>query len=318
MDKERNTLIFTISVNCSKITAVMLRSFHAHHPQDVIHVIGTPKDFAELGDIGQYRNTILVDISGNQELMEKFRQGHAGTTQVWAMAIKGHFGAFTHFIHIDSDIYFKKESLGFIEEGFEEGYDIVGSRRCYGNNPSGISGLEIYPDTISTYYFGVNISKIPNYSFEDLCKFCAGGGHPLGWQVLDCFDGVTHAIMENGGKVKYIDWNIIGSQDINGKKNNNFPTNMHMDCGENIIHFGGVGSGYAYFNGFSKPEASYASWAVGRWALFSKMFYGEDIDYHEPTVYGDDGRWINGGYDEKIMDGLRVDIQSHEKVTYLN
>lgn len=304
-----NTFIFVVSVNCSPITSVMLKSFHKHHPDNIIHIIGTPNDFNELGEIGTHENNRLIDISANSEVMEKFKQGHAGTAHVFAMVIKKAFGDYDSFIHIDSDIYFKRETISLIEHSFEIGYDIVGSRRCYGNNPSGIKGLEIYPDSVSTFLFGMKIDKIPNYSFEELVKYCAGGSHPLGWIVLDFFDGVIHGAMNNGAHVMMVDWNIIGSQDINGLKNNNYQTNMHMDCGSHIIHFGGVGSGYAYFNGKSKPEDSYAKWAVGRWSMFSKLFYDTDISYNEPTVYGADGRWINGGYDENIMEGLKQDMQ---------
>lgn len=308
---EHNTLIFCVSHNCSPITRVMLQSFYKHHPKKKIVIVGTQQDFAELEEEGIHSNAILVDISDNADVLAKFKIGHGGTTQVFAMVLSRMIGMdYDSFIHIDSDVYFKRESVSLIEEAFEEGYDIVGSRRCYKNNPSGVSGLDNFPDSISTYFFGMKLEKIPTYPFDRLCRYCEGAEHPLGWLVLDAFDGVVHGTMNNGGNVKYIDWNIIGSQDINGKKNNNYTANLHMDCGSHLIHMGGVGSGYAYFNKRSNPQESYAKWAVGRWSLFSRLFYQNDIGHTEPTVYGSDGRWINGNYDENIMNNLLIDMEN--------
>lgn len=305
-----NTIIFAITVNCSKIMAVMLKSFHKHHPNKKIHIVGRNEDFEALGDIKDHANNIFVSIDGNEELLDKFKQGHRGTTSVFAMVIKKMLGDFTHFIHIDSDIYFKKESISIIEKDFAEGYDIVGTRRCYGNNPSGIKGLGKYPDTISTFFFGMRIVSIPDYEFSKLCRYCEGADHPLGWMVLDAFDGVTHAAMQNGGKIKYLDQNEFGSQDIHGRKVNNYKSNMHMDMGSHIIHFGGVGSGYAYFSGKTKPEIGYGKWACGRYKLFCKLFYDENIEWNEECIYGQDGRWINGSYDKNILNILEEEMHN--------
>ncbi len=304
------TLIFAVSHNCSKITRIMLSSFHKHHPSRKIHVIGTQADLAELEDMGKHPNTIFVDISSNQVLLDKFKQGHAGTTTVFAMVIKGMIGQnIGAFIHIDGDVFFKRESISTIENAFENGYDIVGTRRCYGNNPSGIKNLEKFPDTISTYFFGMKLNKIPNYDFDALCRYCQGAAHPIeGYIALDCFDGVTHGAMLNGAKVMFLDQNEFGSQDIHGKKVNNYHLNMHMDCGSHLIHFGGTGSGYAYFTKKSSPEKGYAEWALGKYSMFAKLFYKEDIGYSAPIVYGPDGRWINGNYDYVIMEQVQKEV----------
>lgn len=348
-----NPFIFTISVNSAKVTAVMLVSFQKHHPGKCIHIIGTPK---EIEEIDQYSNCSLnfdyisfIDISKNAELMQDFKQGHRGTAKVMAMVIKKmimpllmpsspcyHHG-YTHFIHLDSDLYFKRESISIIESAFigknalnitcdnlpriggnaVEGVliecarpsaQLVGTRRCYGNNPSGIKGLEKYPDTISTYIFGMDIRSVPDYPFEKLCRYCEGAEHPLGWPVLDFFDGVTHAVMQNGGHVHMLDQNQFGSQNTEGKKTNNYASNMHMDCGSHLIHFGGVGSGHAFYHGHSKPAEGYANWAVGRYALFCKLFYNEDIPCPTLTQYGPDGRWINGTYDDNILETVKRDV----------
>ncbi len=307
-----NTLIFCVSVNCSKITSVMLKSFHEHHPTKKIHIAGTTNDFEELGEIGKHKNNVFINVENDSELMEKFKRGHAGTTSVFAMVIHKRIGGeFDRFIHIDSDVYFKRESVSVIESAFDEGYDIVGTRRCFKNNPSGISGLDAFPDTVSTYFFGMRLEKIPKFDFSYLCRICEGAAHPVeGWIALDAFDGLTHATMQNGGTVKFLDQNEFGSQNVDGKKFNNYKSNMHMDVGRRLIHFGGVGSGYAFFSKKTNPHEGYGKWAIQRYIMFCKLFYNEDIVGNEPTVYGEDFRWVNGGYDDAIYQQLLIDLKN--------
>jgi len=280
--------------------------------------MGTQSDFEQLGPIAQHPNTRLVNVGGNAQLMQKFKQGHQGTTSIFAMVIQKMFDAhslqggnqYDRFIHIDGDMYFKRESISILEAAFAHGYDIVGTRRCYGNNPSGVQGLEQWPDTVSTFIFGMKLAKIPHYDFDKMCRYCEGAEHPLGWLVLDAFDGVTHATMQNGGTIHYLDQNQFGSQCVNGKKHNNYPSNMHMDVGSHTIHWGGVGSGYAHYHGHSKPEAGYANWACGRWKLFAQVFYQKTVEYNEPTQYTPDGRWKCGQHDEKIYWGIINDMMN--------
>jgi hypothetical protein len=303
------TIIFCISVNTSKVASVMLTSFHKHHPCNTIYIVGTPKDFEELGDIGKHQNNILVDISDDKPLLQKFTQGHSGTAHVFASVILGYYGKFDSLIHIDSDIVFKKPSLQLITDAFDLGYNIVGSRRCYKYNPSGVGGLDNFSDTVSTYYFGITMTHLPMYGFDYLCRVCEGAEHPLGFPVLDFFDGIIHTKMQNGGKVKFIDQEIIGSQNEFGQKTSSFPSNMHLDMGSHLAHFGGVGSGYAYFEQRSAPPMQYARWSLGRYSLFCKLFYNKDIGYINQTVYGKDGRWICGNYDAEILKQVKADMK---------
>lgn len=304
-----NPLIFTETVNCSEITKVMLRSFYRHHPDRKIHIFGTQQDFLELHDEGKNPNAILIDITDNKELVNKYKIGHQGTAQAFAMVLSGMIdGNFDSFIHVDSDIYFKQESISLIQQEFDNGFDIVGSRRCYKNNPSNVPNLDNFPDSISTYFLGMKLDKIPKYDFEKLCLYCEGASHPLGWTVLDFFDGVTHGAMANGATIKFLDSNLIGGQNELGKKNNNYISNLHFDCGSHLIHFGGVGSGYAYAKGKKGHESPYYTWALGRYSLFKKVFENSSIDFNSPTVYGSDGRWINGNYDDKILYNLEIDM----------
>ncbi len=309
------TIILTEIVNCAPVGAIMLQSFHATHPDKQINIVGTLNDFEELGEIKNHKNNILIDITNDTVLIDKYKNGHQGSAHVFALALLNKFGeTFDRFIHVDSDIFFKFESISLLENELNNGYDIVGPLRCYGNNPSGLKGLEAYPDTVSTYFMGINIHKVPKYEFWKMCNYCQGAGHPLGYPVLDFFDGITHAILANGGKIKHLDTYYIGSQNIDGKKKSRYPLNMHMDCGRNLVHMGGVGSGYAVFNNKSFPQKSYADWAIGRWAFFSKQFYDNDIGYNKPAVYTQDGRWCDGGSDDNIRELFYLDV-THEAMS---
>ncbi len=300
--------VFTEIINCGKIGRIALQSYHRHHNYPV-HIFGTVNDFMDLGDeVFHNDNTIPVVVSDNDRLLDKFKKGHEGTAALMAQVCKNKFGEYARFIRFDSDIYFKQECLSIVEQAFDEGYDIVGTRRCYGNNPGGVPNLHGYPDTVSTYFMGLNLEKLPDYSIETLSKMCQGAWHPLGYPTLDFFDPVTHVMLETGAKMKFLDRNEFGSQDENGKKVNDYELNLHMDCGSKLIHLGGIASGYSYFNKQSNPEKSYGEWALGRYSLFAKVFYNEDIGYNAPTVYGSDSRWVNGSYDDHILELVKKEI----------
>lgn len=304
-----NTFVFTEIFNCAPIGEVALRSYHEHHDYPV-HVFGTPEDLAYLPEEIQFhRNTIIYPISSG-EIVNKFKRGHEGTAFLMARVSKKQFGDYTRFIRFDSDIYFKKECLSIVEKAFDEGYDIIGTRRCYGNNPGGVPDLHNYPDTISTYFMGMHLDKFPDYNLEYLARMWQGAVHPLGYPTLDFADPVAHVMLANGAKLKYLDWNEFGSQDINGKKNNNYKSNMHMDTGSHLIHWGGVGSGYTAHHKLADIPQQYGEWAIGRYALFQKVFYSEEIDYHAPTQYCGGGRWCFGTYDENILNTVLSEMEN--------
>ena len=240
-----------------------------------------------------------------EHIMSLFKQGHKGTAYVFAGVLQGIFTThYTKVARFDSDVYFRKESMSLITDVLDKGIDIVGSRRCYGNNPSGVKDLHGYPDTISTYFMGMRLDKLPTYDFDLFMKMCQGVASPDNIPALDFFDPVTHAMLKNGVSIYYLPQNAVGGQDRFGKKESQYELNMHMDAGDNLVHFGGVGSGYAYDKKLSEPEKSYAEWAFWRWILFSDLFFekanfsGPDSKY--PTIYKD-GRWVNGSYDEHIF-----------------
>lgn len=309
----QKSFIFTEAFNCAKILNIALKSFHAHHDLKV-HIFGTLRDFEELDEIKEHANNIFHAVD-DKSIERKFAAGHAGTAEVFAKVLynvddvlHNEPTRFTNIIHFDSDIYFRKESISLIEAAFDEGFDVIGSRRCYANNPADIKGLDGIPDTISTYFFGIRTTVIPVYRHEYFVRMCQGAANPAQKETLDFFDGVTHAALAAGAKIKFLDFNLIGGQNEHGKKTNNYTANLHLDCGDHLIHFGGVGSGYAFATERSNPVASYAHWALGRWALFAKLFYNQDFSspFMKSTVYKSDGRWVDGTYDESIFNQLKA------------
>jgi hypothetical protein len=309
MKRLTQTIIFTEIFNCAEVGKVSLESFFKYHSERKIYVFGTREDFDLLGEeIKQNEKFISVEFSPDKNIEGKYSRGHEGSAYVFAYAFSTWKGR--NVIHVDGDLVFKEESISLIENAFDEGFDIVGSRRCYGNNPVNIKGLDKYPDTVSTYFLGLNTEKMVDYDFETYCRMWQGAFHPLGYPVLDFGDGVTHSMLNNGAKIKYLDSNLIGGQDENGKKFNDYKSNLHLDCGKHLIHFGGCGSGCAVFNGKSSPVKSYADWAVIHYAFFCKLFFNKDIlSDGQPPVFDIDGRWISGSWNEDILQQIKNDLK---------
>lgn len=308
-----NTFIFTEAFNCGKILSVCLESFHRHHDIKV-HIIGTTKDFEDAGPIIDHKNNVLINWDNHESAKEKWSIGHQGTALAFASALKGNMHNNPFVIHFDADCYFIDESISEIIGYLEDGFDIIGSPRPYKNNLSGVKGLDNTPDCVSTYLMGVNINKIPSYDFELFTKMCGGWASPTGYRVLDFFDPVTHSIIKNGGRIKFLDITKYGGIGLNGSKENGYPTNLNFDCGSSIAHFGGVGTGKAVADNLSSPPKGYADWAYYRWNFYSHLFFQTQIDQNMPTVYSnpDDHngkRWCNGPADNNIIENTKIDLK---------
>jgi len=314
-----DTLIFTEAFGCGKILKVALKSFHEHHNRHV-HILGTQKDFDDLGEIKEHPNNIFILADF---LAEKFKRGHEGTAEAFAlvlyanklasidMVLSESYMNVVNVIHFDSDVYFKKESVSLIENAFNEGYDIVGSRRCYKNNPAGIVVDPSLSDTVSTYFFGIRRTVIPQeYDMQTFSRMCQGAFNPLGFSVMDFFDPVTFVCLKNGAKIKFIDSNLIGGQDKNGSKINMYDSNLHLDMGYHLAHFGGVGSGYVYNENPEGKNVSYGSWAIGRLSLFNLLFKcGINVNYPcGETKLDPAGRWVSGEADAYITSQITQDL----------
>jgi len=287
-------LIFTEAFNCGRIADKSLESFLKYHDRPVC-VYGMRADLEEIRIPGIFK--MPTDHLGHN-----FKNGHFGTAYLFATIITGT----KKILHFDSDVIFRKECLSEIDELFKE-YDIIGTRRCYKNNPGKAKGFEDLPDSISTYFFGINTKVIPQYTHEYYTKMWQGVVNPLGYKTLDFGDPVIHACMKNGARVKFLDQDKYGSQDESGSKVSKYMSNMHMDFGECLVHYGGVGTGYAYSKNKQHPHQGYAEWALGRYSLYAKKYFNEDIDHTKKTEYADE-RWVNGCYDEYILDQLNKDL----------
>ena len=290
---QNKAFIFTESYGCGLILKKCLESFFRHHPDTVVHVFGTHKDFKELG---KFKNVEYVELSDDLELKECFKHGHLGTAHIGARVIKEFSKGFDYVIHFDSDVIFQKESLSLLYDKIDEGYDLIGPVRCYKNNMNGRTDLSELSDVSQTYFYAINKTKISDYSFADLRKMIVGFHNPLNHPILDYFDPVSFDILKNGGKSYFLNVDLVGGLTMEGNRKNKYEElNSDMDFGENLMHFAGVGSGMKfYFQGAEQTNQSYVDWALKRFALYYKLLYGISADNIE--------------VDDKIFELLKKEI----------
>ncbi len=269
--------VYTEAYGCGLILKKCLESFFKYHPNEIVNVFGTSKDFKELG---KFKNIEYHELSEDKELFECFKHGHLGTAHIGTRAIKEFSGDCNYIIHFDSDVIFRKESISLLSNKIKEGYDLIGPRRCYKNNMNGRTDLSNLSDVSQTYFYAFNKNKIGNYDFQTLRNMIVGFYNPLNHPILDYFDPVSFDILKNGGKICFLDVDQVGGLTENGNRNNKFARlNSDMDFGENIIHFAGVGSGMKfYFKGVENVAKSYVDWATKRFALYYKIFYVKNLE----------------------------------------
>lgn len=269
--------IFTEGYDCGLILKKCLESFFKYHPDTKVHVFGTAKDFKELG---KFKNIEYIELSEDHELKECFKYGHMGTAHIGTRVIKEFSAGYNYIIHFDSDVIFRKESLSLLVDKINEGYDLIGPRRCYKNNMNGRTDISDLQDVSQTYFYAFNKEKISEYDFPILRQMVVGYHNPLGHPILDYFDPVSFDILKNGGKIFFLSPKDVGGLTEGGNRKNGLDKlNEDMDFGENLIHFAGVGSGMKfYYKGAGSVPQSYVGWAINRFALYYKVFYGKDIE----------------------------------------
>lgn len=315
MENKRENFIFTEGFNCGRLLGPCLRSFFKYHEHDV-YVILSDDDIKEAGDIINDSRVKIINVTNHPVFSYYWSMGHQGTALAFASVLK-QIANGKNVIHFDSDVLFKENCIDEIINHLENGYDIVGPPRPYKHNLNKNEEVREYQDTVATYCFGINTNKIPDYDFSYFIQMCGGYVNPLNHPVLDFFDGVVFASLANGAKVKYLDFVDYGGTDNMGSKYNGFQSNLHFDCGKKIIHFGGVGSGYAFDkNGRKEQHArNYKEWALTRWCLYAKVVFDEDIPCDAPIVYGrdigvmdhDGKRWCNGAPDSNMIRIVTID-----------
>lgn len=267
-----NVFIFTEVYDCGLILKKCLESFFRFHPDIIVNVFGTAKDFKELG---KFKNVEYNELSADSELRECFKNGHMGTAHIGARVITEFSKDCDYIIHFDSDVIFRKESLSLLFEKIKEGYDLIGPRRCYKNNMNGRKDLGELSDVTQTYFYAFNKKKISQYDFGTLRHMIVGFHNPFGHPILDYFDPVSFDILKNGGKIFFLEPDEVGGLTKDGNRNNKLSElNKDMDFGENIIHFAGIGSGMKFFkNGIGGASQGYAEWAIKRFILYNNLFY---------------------------------------------
>jgi hypothetical protein len=280
------TYIFTEAYDCGLILKKCLESFFEYHPDVIVHVFGTAKDFKELG---KFKNVEYMELSEDQELRECFKHGHMGTAHIGARVIKEFSVGYNYIIHFDSDVVFRKESLSLLTSKIDEGYDLIGPRRCYKNNMNGKTDLADLADVSQTYFYAFNVNKISPYDFATLRQMIVGYHNPLGHPILDYFDPVSFDILKNGGKIFFLSPDDVGGLTEEGNRKNKYTDlNSDMDFGDNLMHFAGIGSGMKfYYKGIGTAHKSYTDWAIKRFGLYHKLFYNKDLDNIEinPSIY---------------------------------
>jgi hypothetical protein len=75
--------IFTECYNCGEILKKSLETFYKYHNFKV-HIFGKKEDFEKLGDIKNHPNNIFEDETNNNVLDNLYKQGHAGTSYIFA------------------------------------------------------------------------------------------------------------------------------------------------------------------------------------------------------------------------------------------
>lgn len=309
--------IFTEIVNCGEVGRIALTSFHKHH-DEVVYIFANKQDILDLGEIANHPNNRFIDITENVILNEFYKYGHKGTAYVfaWVFSLKlfhdYDMSIPSYVIHFDSDVFFKKESISLLKHFITEGYDIVGPIRCYENNPSGIKVKPGTPDTVSTYFYAMRPRAIPEQylDFTQLMAMFEGHNIGLDHDVMDFADAVTfHALEKATTHIRFLRPDMVGGQNDKGSKWNGYQCNLYMDAGSHLIHFGGAGSGCAYYKNPQNKNLDYGKWAVIRYALFAKLFFGIDIPVDDGSTQIDfNGRWVSGNYNKAIFDELQTFI----------
>lgn len=270
--------IYTEVYNCGLIGKKCLKTFFKYHPDVKVHVFGTFKDFKELG---KFDNIEYMDLTSDNLIGNMFKnQGHLGTAYIFAKVLKKEYGDYNQIIHFDSDVVFRGECLSYIIDKFNEGYSLIGPRRLYRKNIANKNGqYNNIPDVVQTYFFGYNNNKVSDFEFEIIHQMIVGYENPLAFPVIDFFDPVSFDILNNGGKICFLDFEKFGCPNEEGSWDNKYgELNKIMDVGDFLCHHAGVGSGASFFkNGQGGVPDSYAVWAKERFALYMKLHYNQEI-----------------------------------------
>lgn len=277
-----NIFIWTEIFNVGKIGKIALETFVKHHPNLHVHVYGLWEDIACIEHIEGHITYVI--IGPENDIVKSFNRGHEGTAKLWAELIQEQDEKY--MIHFDSDIVFTGNVICDIIDKIKDGYDLIGAIRNYKNNLCHNDDVRHLKDVCATGCFGFNRELISEFDYGTLSAMCQGVHNPLGHPVLDFFDPVMFDILNNGGKISFLDFDDVGgcnnqgSRDNKYKELNNMDTAFKIEYGEKMMHFSAVGSGMNFYHNPEKTASvpkSYRDYAIDRYALFCKVFYDEDL-----------------------------------------
>ena len=286
--------IYTECVNCPEIAYTAITSFLKHHSEYVINVYLTKADKEYLDErifdkkLIRYINYILLDDSISKVYSEN---GHLGTAIIWSNVINNFRNTNVKCIHFDSDVIFLGDGCNEIIKKLNSS-DIVGSKRCYKMNRNNRDDIRYLDDTVATYCFGFNPSKIDIFNDDVLIPMVRGVYNPLNHPILDFFDPITFNILKNKGTIRFINNNILGGFDDTGsRENNNAAINNIFDVGSKIIHFSAIGSGLNYLKLKEKGletrvPLSYIKAGLKSYAIYNYLILNDDINkIDDPSIY---------------------------------
>lgn len=278
---DRNYHIYTECVNCPEICLNALISYQKYHTYPV-HVYLTDTDIAYFQQhSNRIDSTRVRFVVVPSSLISVYNSnGHLGTAMLWELVIRNVTGK--KIIHFDSDVIFRGDAVDNIITGLYT-HDLVGPVRCYRCNLNGRDDIRHQSDVVATYCFGFQPDRIHKelFSHDQLVQMIRGGYCPLPLSILDFFDPVSYLIFHHGGKMKIIDFTIIGGLNVEGSKDNGYVLNHHMDCGHKIIHFSSVGSGINFDKAMKKGipidvPISYVEHSLKTLAIYRFLLFGVD------------------------------------------
>lgn len=272
--------VYTECVNCPEIAYTSLKSFVFYHPDLIVNVYLTSNDLDYLTkhtDIRAYKNCNYNIV--NDAIKSAYeKNGHLGTALLWTTLIKKVKANNLKMIHFDSDVIFTGDICYDISYKLLDEYDLVGPTRCYKNNHNNRDDIRHLNDVCATYCFGLNPNKIANYNHNVLVNMVRGYYTPLGIPILDFFDPISFDIIKNGGKIWFIDSNVIGGLDASGNRlNESGKINTMFDVGEKIMHFSAIGSAINHIKHRSNVPMSYIDAGMQSYNIYNYLIFDDPL-----------------------------------------
>ena len=306
-------LIFTEIIGCGKIGKIALDSFHKYHNYPV-HIYGTAEDFKF---ITPNENNIFIEVEKSLlEKFSQGHLGTATlwTNIIRSCPTKYmiHFDSDVIFRENIIDSMMEK-SKDYDLIGPRRNYhnnpngraDVTSlpdisqtdcflfnknhiSKKYLKNKFGSVNELKLFfsiPFKYSIKRF-VKVFLLNDWPEDIFTQMIIGFFNPLGFPIIDFFDPVMFDMLKNGAKIYHLPFDDVGGLDYNGSRNNkcfefnNFPTPYKIDFGEKLVHFSCVGSGMNFYKNkesIKNVDGKYMICALDRYALFCKIFYGEDL-----------------------------------------